>query len=58
MTEKELLYVEDALSHQECAKIKFKTYSNVITDQNLKEFTKTLEAKNTQLFNNFLNLLK
>lgn len=57
MTSKELLYVEDALGHEEFMKICSKKASSQLQDQNLANYVKELEQKHTELFNKFLNLL-
>ncbi len=57
MTSKELLYVEDALGHETFMKTCSKKTSEQLTDPNLSNYVKELEAKHTGLFNKFLNLL-
>lgn len=57
MTSKELLYVEDALGHEEFMKTCSKKVSSQLQDQNLANYVKELEQKHTELFNKFLNLL-
>ena len=57
MTNKELLYVEDALGHEEFLKACACNTSNQLQDANLKQFMKELETKHSNLYNNFLNLL-
>ena len=57
MTNKELLYVEDALGHEEYMKTCSKTTSNKLTDPTLSNYISQLEQKHTELFNKFLNLL-
>ncbi len=57
MTSKELLYVEDALGHEEFMKKCSKNASSQLQDQNLANYVKELEQKHTELFNKFLNLL-
>ena len=57
MTNKELLYVEDALGHENFMKSCSQKTSQKLTDPILSDYMKELEQKHTQLFNKFLNLL-
>ncbi|MFR0823053.1 MAG: hypothetical protein ACLU84_01770 [Clostridia bacterium] len=57
MTSKELLYVEDALGHEVFMKTCSKETSNQLKDPILSAYIGELEAKHTELFNKFLNLL-
>ena len=57
MTSKELLYVEDAISHEQFLKKTACNNSKQLQDQNLKNFLKELETKHNTLFNQFLDLL-
>ena len=57
MTGKELLYVEDALGHEQFLKTCACNTSNQLQDQQLKTYMKELENKHKALFNQFLNLL-
>ena len=57
MTSKELLYVEDALGHEEFMKKSCQDASNQIQDANLSSYLKELEQNHTNLMNKFLNLL-
>jgi hypothetical protein len=57
MTCKELLYVEDALGHENFMKTCSQKTSSQITDITLSSYLKELETKHTELFNKFLNLL-
>ena len=57
MTSKELLYVEDALGHENFMKSCSCETSKQLQDQNLVDFVKELEQKHTQLASKFLNLL-
>lgn len=57
MTNKELLYVEDALGHEEFMKNCSKNSSSKLQDQTLANYLKELEQTHTDLFNKFLNLL-
>lgn len=57
MTSKELLYVEDALGHEQFLKNCACRTSKQLQDQNLKNYLKELETKHNTLFNQFLHLL-
>ena len=57
MTSKELLYVEDALGHEQFMQKCSKDASSQIQDQNLSNYLKELEQNHTDLLNKFLNLL-
>ena len=57
MTNKELLYVEDALGHEQFMQKCCKDSSSQIQDQNLSNYLKELEQTHTNLLNKFLNLL-
>lgn len=57
MTSKELLYVEDALGHENFMKSCSQKTSGKLTDPTLSTYVAELEQKHTELFNKFLNLL-
>ena len=57
MTNKELLYVEDALGHEKFMKSCSKNTSEKLVDPELSAYIKELEQKHTELFDKFLNLL-
>ncbi len=57
MTSKELLYVEDALGHENFMKTCSKKTSSELQDPTLSSYIGELEQKHTELFNKFLNLL-
>ncbi len=57
MTSKELLYVEDALGHENIMKSCSKKASNQLTDAALSQYMCELEKKHTEIFDMFLNLL-
>lgn len=57
MTNKELLYIEDALGHECFMKSCSSKTSTKLQDANLSNYMKELEQKHTELFNKFLNLL-
>ncbi len=57
MTSKELLYVEDALGHEQFMQKCTMDSSNQIQDPTLANYLKELNQVHTDLFNKFLNLL-
>ena len=57
MTSKELLYVEDALGHEQFLKSSACKSSNQLQDAELKQYMKELESKHSELYNKILNLL-
>ena len=57
MTSKELLYVEDALSHEEFMKTCSKKTSEKLQDNVLSTCVSEFEQKHNELFNKFKNLL-
>lgn len=57
MTEKELLYVEDALGHETFMKSCSKKTSTKLTDAALSSYIGELEQKHSDIFNSFFNLL-
>lgn len=57
MTSKELLYVEDALSHECFMKSCCLKTSAQLKDPTLSNYIKELEKNHIDLFNKFLNLL-
>ena len=57
MTSKELLYVEDALGHENYLKTCSKKTASQLTDPTLAAYIGELERKHTELYNKFLNLL-
>ena len=57
MTNKELLYIEDALGHECFMKSCSKTTSNQLQDPTLSTYISELEEKHNQMFSKFLNLL-
>lgn len=57
MTNKELLYVEDALGHENFMKICSAKTSAQLKDPTLSSYVAELQQKHTQLYNKFLNLL-
>ena len=57
MTSKELLYIEDALGHENFMKTCSKTTASQLQDVNLSTYIGQLEHKHNEIFNKFLNLL-
>ena len=57
MTDKELLYVEDALGHECFMKTCAKKAASQIQDVTLSSYMTELEQKHQELFNKLLNLL-
>lgn len=57
MTNKELMYVEDALGHECFMKTCCKNTSSQLQDATLSTYIGELEQKHTELFDRFLNLL-
>ncbi len=57
MTSKELLYVEDALGHEQFMKSCCCETSKQLQDVQLASYIGELEQKHTEIFNKFLNLL-
>ncbi len=57
MTSKELLYVEDALGHEQFMQKCSQDSSNQIQDQALANYLQELSEVHTDLFNRFLRLL-
>jgi hypothetical protein len=57
MTNKELLYVEDALSHEKFMQSSSKITANQLSDTALSNYLKELEQTHAELYNNFFNLL-
>ena len=57
MTNKELLYIEDALGHECFMKSCSKKTSSQLTDPTLSTYIGELEQKHTEIFEQFLNLL-
>ena len=57
MTNKELLYVEDALGHIKFLSSSSSNASSKLLDVPFSNYMKELEKTQDKLFNNFLNLL-
>ncbi len=58
MSQKELLYVKDALSHEQFMQTKCRNIVNQIQDQDLKNFVQQLANEHQQNFNQFYQLLR
>lgn len=57
MTSKEMLYVEDALDHEQYLKTKCNEIVGQIQDQQLKSTIQCSIDKHNQIFNSFMDLL-
>lgn len=57
MTSKELLYVEDALGHEQYFQTKCREAANQLQDAGLRAYVEQMEKKHSQIFQNFYNLL-
>lgn len=57
MTEKELLYVEDALGHEQHFQTQCQSVSDQLQDAELKRFSRELEQKHRTIFQSFYDLL-
>lgn len=57
MTNKELLYVEDALGHEQYFQTKCNDVIMQIQDTQLKSSVQDMATKHQQIFNSFLHLL-
>lgn len=57
MSEKELLYLEDALNHIKLLKKKCENYADQVQSSDLKLFVKQLEVKHQDMFNQLFSLL-
>ena len=57
MTSKELMYVEDALGHEQYFQTQCRESANQIQDGELRNFAQQLEQQHKNIFKNFYNLL-
>jgi len=57
MTDKELMYVDDALSHVKFLQTQCTDSASKLMDGDLKSFVNKLNEKNQQIFGSFYNLL-
>ncbi len=58
MTQKELLYIEDSLSHIQLCKTKWENVANAVSDPALKRFIIQMNEKNQTLYDTFYKLLE
>lgn len=58
MTPKELLYIEDALGHEEQMKTACSDYTTQLQDPELVNFVQELCSRHQETFSRFYNLLK
>lgn len=58
MSPKELLYMEDALSHEQMMQKKCTDFANMLQDQELKTFVQQLANRHQQAFGELYGLLK
>lgn len=57
MTEKELLYVEDALGHEQHFQTECQNTANQLQDADLQKLSRDLEQKHRAIFQSFYDLL-
>ena len=57
MTSKELLYVEDALGHEQYFQTKCCEIQEQLSDSTLRNSVSDMQKKHQQIFTSFLNLL-
>lgn len=57
MTEKELLYVEDALGHEQYFQTACQNTTNQLQDGDLKNLAQDLQQKHRAIFQSFYDLL-
>lgn len=57
MTDKELLYIEDALGHEQYFQQKCKETAQSLTDPELKTCVENLSTRHSTIFNRFYSLL-
>ncbi|MBP3320012.1 MAG: hypothetical protein J6K94_08395 [Ruminiclostridium sp.] len=57
MTEKELLYVEDALGHEQYFQAQYSETARQIQDAALRQCVQDMGKQHKQLFQNFFDLL-
>ena len=58
MSDKELMYIEDALSQLKLFQTKCETYSNQMQDRELKAYLKEVEARCRTMFNKIYKVLQ
>ena len=57
MTTKELLYIEDALGHEQYLQTKFRETAQQLQDAQLKNYLEQLAAKHQEIFSHFYQLV-
>lgn len=57
MTSKELLYVEDALGHEQYFRTRCRELASRVQDGDLKSFAQDMEQRHKQIFQNIYGLL-
>lgn len=57
MTNKELLYIEDALGHEKYFQTKCQETINQVQDQELKTYVEQMAQKHQKIFQSFYGLL-
>ena len=57
MTDKELLYVQDALGHEQYFQTQCREAANQLQDAELRSFAQQLEQQHKNVFHNLYNLL-
>ena len=57
MSPKELLYIEDALGHEQFLMAQCQDAENALTDPQLKACVRQLHSAHQPLFNNLMNLV-
>lgn len=58
MTQKELLYVEDAIGHEKCILSNLYDIKNCLSDEDLKDFIEKEIKKHKKIKDDFYKLLK
>jgi len=57
MTTKELLYIEDALGHEQYLQNRFKQTAQQLQDVQLKNYVEQMASKHQELFSQFYQLV-
>ena len=57
MTSKELLYVEDALGHEQYFQTKCTEVASSLQDTELRDSVQSMQNKHQEIFSSFINLL-
>lgn len=58
MSPKELLYIEDALGHEQQMKSACQDFSSQIRDEGLRQFVEELSGRHQKTFGQFYSLLR